>query len=318
MVLGSKKGLSQSFYQALQSSGTLHVVVASGMNVMLIAGATASLLSRLLRRQSALVLALISIWLYVFLAGFDAPLIRAGLMGSLSFIGLIFGRFRQAGRLLIFSTLGMLLWRPVWAFDVGFQLSVTATAGLIWISPLLKPSKPSVIARSPDERREDAAIPWKIDSKSRRRSRSYFGITRKFWYHLTHLPLLGDSLVTTLAAQIAVWPILAHHFHTLSVISPLINALVLWIVAPVTQLGMLIGLISIPFEPLTNILIWITWPLLTYFTNLVKLSSQLPLNLITLESFPPYLLVSYYSVLVLIIRRFHASNPTQISQISSK
>ncbi|MBU0768403.1 MAG: ComEC/Rec2 family competence protein, partial [Proteobacteria bacterium] len=38
VVIGSKEGISGNFWESLKNSGTLHVVVASGMNVTLVAG----------------------------------------------------------------------------------------------------------------------------------------------------------------------------------------------------------------------------------------------------------------------------------------
>jgi competence protein ComEC len=307
LVLGAKSSLSPGFYQALQTTGTLHVVVASGMNVALVAGATASVLTRFLRRQWALTLSLISIWLYVLVAGLDPPLIRAGLMGSLSFLGIIFGRLRQTGYLLIFSSILMLLWQPLWLYDVGFQLSVAATAGLIWLSPLLDPKyqpSPKLLAE-PIEARNRIHLPQVSFPPSRliNLNQAIFNPLKNFWRIITNLPLVGEALVTTIAAQLAVWPILAYHFGTLTLLSPFINALALWIVPPATQLGVILGIIGLQFDTLTNILIWIIWPLLTYFTTLITFTSHLPLNSITFNTFPIFLIILYYIIIVFIIRR---------------
>ena len=49
------------------------------------------------------------------------------------------GRSYAAGRALLFVVFLMLLWNPLYlAFDPGFGLSVAATAGLIWLAPIIE------------------------------------------------------------------------------------------------------------------------------------------------------------------------------------
>ena len=44
-----------------------------------------------------------------------------------------------AGRALIFVVFLMLLWNPLYlAYDPGFGLSVAATAGIIWLAPIIR------------------------------------------------------------------------------------------------------------------------------------------------------------------------------------
>jgi competence protein ComEC len=131
MVLGSKASLPYDFWQNLKKTGTAHVVVASGMNVSLIAGFLASFFIIFLKRRYALLLSLLGIWFYAFLCGFEAPIIRASIMGSLSFIAVIFGRMNLALRALFISFFLMLIFNPYFIFDVGFILSFAATLSLI-------------------------------------------------------------------------------------------------------------------------------------------------------------------------------------------
>ena len=104
ITLGSKSQIPDDFWQKLKKSGVLHVVVASGMNVTFVAGFLISLLTVFLSRKKALIFTILGIWFYVALSGFEAPLIRAGIMATFAFL---------------------------WLSDTGFILSYVSTASLM-------------------------------------------------------------------------------------------------------------------------------------------------------------------------------------------
>lgn len=131
MVLGTKSGLDFGIFEALRKTGTLHIVVASGSNIALVGGSVLGLLSYVLGRRKAVWVALVVIWLYVALAGFEPPLARAAFMGSIAFLGLFLGREIDSWRLLFLACFLLLLMRPLWLFDIGFQLSFLATSGIL-------------------------------------------------------------------------------------------------------------------------------------------------------------------------------------------
>ena len=131
VVLGSKEGLSTDFWKKLKETGTVHVVVASGMNVSIVAKFLISFLALILPRRKAIPFALIGIWSYSILSGFDAPIIRASIMGSIDFTAQEFGKLYSAGRALIITSILMILVKPEWIFDLGFILSFVATASIL-------------------------------------------------------------------------------------------------------------------------------------------------------------------------------------------
>jgi len=136
VVMGSKKGMPDGFWKDLKATGTLHVVVASGMNVTLVAGFLMEALVQVMNRRRAVVASVIGIWLYALLSGFEAPIVRASIMGSIAFSAQKLGRVYDAWRGLIVSIILMLLIKPLYIADLGFQLSVLATASLMKFEPL--------------------------------------------------------------------------------------------------------------------------------------------------------------------------------------
>jgi len=131
IVLGSKSQIPADFWQSLKNSGLAHVVVASGMNVTFVASFLMSFLAVFLPRRRFLLPAFAGIWLYALLAGLDAPIVRAAVMGSLAFLAQRLGKVAAAWRILLISAVGMLLVKPLWLTDLGFYLSFVATGSLI-------------------------------------------------------------------------------------------------------------------------------------------------------------------------------------------
>lgn len=148
IVLGSKRGLPRDFWSALQKTGTLHIVVASGYNVTIVIGTVIFLLSGLLKRPLAIGLGIGAVVIYSFMAGFEPAIVRAALMGSLAYFGQILGKPGDGLRLLILAAAAMLLYNPLFSFDVGFQLSFMATLGLILICPRLPRRLPRGLSES--------------------------------------------------------------------------------------------------------------------------------------------------------------------------
>ncbi|MGI5825799.1 MAG: ComEC/Rec2 family competence protein [Patescibacteria group bacterium] len=147
IVLGDKSLIPASFWEELRQTGTLHIMVASGMNIALVAGSALAILTLFFRRKVAIVFLLGLIWFYSILIGFSAPIVRAAVMASLTYLAQFLGREAESGRVLWLAGYFMLLVNPMLLWDVGFQLSFLATLGLIYFQPLLSSSQ-SVLLRN--------------------------------------------------------------------------------------------------------------------------------------------------------------------------
>lgn len=136
ILLGEKKELPHEFRLALRDTSTLHIVVVSGQNLSMVAGFFLAL-SGLIKRRVAIVLSFLAIIFYTLLTGAEVPVLRAAVMVGLAFLAQIFGRQGDSLRILIITGGLMLLLNPKWLFDLSFQLSFMATAGLVVVAPLL-------------------------------------------------------------------------------------------------------------------------------------------------------------------------------------
>ena len=116
--------------EAFRAAGLSHALAASGFHLSVLLGVVLPLGKRL-PRLGRLTLAAAAMGLFVLLAGPQPSVLRAVLMGGLA-LGIVECGYR--GRplgILAASALVLLLARPDWLLDVGFQLSVVATAALV-------------------------------------------------------------------------------------------------------------------------------------------------------------------------------------------
>lgn len=140
ITLGDKSLIPADFWEQMRRTGTLHIMVASGMNIALIAGSALSVLTLFFRRKQAIIFLLGLIWFYSILIGFSAPIVRAAIMASLTYLAQLVGREAEAKRGLWLTGLLMLFIRPGLVWDIGFQLSFMATLGLVYLQPVLSRS----------------------------------------------------------------------------------------------------------------------------------------------------------------------------------
>ncbi|MFN7256609.1 MAG: ComEC/Rec2 family competence protein, partial [Microcystis sp.] len=118
-------------------TGLAHILAASGFHVAILLGFVLTITRNLSPKQQ-FIIALTILIIYGTLTGLQPSVLRAILMGIGALIGLLYNRqVNSLGSLLLAATI-ILLWQPLWIWDLGFQLSFLATLGLIITVPLLK------------------------------------------------------------------------------------------------------------------------------------------------------------------------------------
>lgn len=140
MLLG--RGISDSsLAEDLSRTGLNHIAVVSGMHLVVLAGLIGGSLNwiGLGYRRSAIII-LIVILFFILLTGGRPAIWRAGLMVGLGLLGPLLGRIYQPERAIIWAALILLLTNPMLLrWDIGFQLSFLAAAGLIgWTDRIKK------------------------------------------------------------------------------------------------------------------------------------------------------------------------------------
>lgn len=132
IILGDRSSLPSGVNEAFLGSGTYHILAISGLHVGLLAGAFFFAL-RILRvpRKTRAFLCLVLVNFYALLAGANPSVVRAALMISLYLLAIILDREANLWNTLALAALVLLLWNPWYLFDVGFQLTFSATAAII-------------------------------------------------------------------------------------------------------------------------------------------------------------------------------------------
>lgn len=192
LTLGVAPNASPELSAAFKRSGLSHIIVLSGYNLSVVAAALGAALSVLGSRLAAGG-GLLGLVVFTGLAGGAAATVRAALMAGLGLMARLLGRDYHVGRAFVVALLVMIVADPTLvAHNIGFELSALATAGLIYLTPLIEPH----LTRVPES----------------------LG--------------LRAALSTTLGAELAVVPWLWYRLGTVSLIAPLANTLVLPLVPP--------------------------------------------------------------------------------------
>lgn len=136
IILGNSGFLDDETRTSFKDIGLSHILAVSGLHI----GIIYIFISKLLRllgidKRLSIIIALAIIWIYAYLIGFPTSVLRASTMFSLlSLSNLIYKRYDSINTL-SFAALLLLLIRPMWIFDIGFQLSFIATASIIILTP---------------------------------------------------------------------------------------------------------------------------------------------------------------------------------------
>lgn len=137
LLLGQRQDMDPHLQEAFQTVGLTHIVAISGSNIALVVALFFAMFG-FLRFQWRLFWSGAGVVFFVLLVGPSAAVLRAGLMGILTLLGLAQGRRTQVYFALLWSAVLMVLWNPlVLVRDIGFQLSFAATLGILTFVPIL-------------------------------------------------------------------------------------------------------------------------------------------------------------------------------------
>jgi ComEC/Rec2-related protein len=131
MLIGDDSKLSQNVKTDFQKTGLTHILVVSGFNLTVIASSM-GILAWVVGRKAADIISLVLIWGFVFLVGVQASVVRAGIMVSMLLLARLFGRLSYSYITLLWAIFIMTAISPLQLFyDIGFQLSIAATLGVL-------------------------------------------------------------------------------------------------------------------------------------------------------------------------------------------
>jgi competence protein ComEC len=217
LLMGERHRLSPAVREAFSDTGTTHVLAVSGLHAGLMALIIFVIL-RILRlpKRAARLGTVAGLAVYTMAAGAGPSIVRSSIMVGMILLGGLWERQGNGLNMLGLAGLLILSFWPDASFDLGFQLSFSATAGILLLTKPLE----AVLSRLPSPG----------------------------WFQKWLLVPLAVSL----AAQIFTAPFLAWHFHRVPLISLVANLLVV----PLTGLVLALALALAILHPLGGWLAW--------------------------------------------------------------
>lgn len=227
LILGQQQDISQEVIRDYQYAGAVHVLSVSGLHVGCILLFVTFLLTPIPNTKrglfTKLVLVILSLWTFGILAGLAPSVLRSVTMFSFVAVGMFLRRSVNIYNTLLVSMLLILLLKPSFLFDIGFQLSYIALFFIVWLQPLL------------------ASI-WNPENK----------IVKYFW----------DIITVSFAAQIGTFPLSIYYFHQFPGLFFITNIVILpglSIILGVGVVVMIMAAFNFVWIPLMKLLEWSIW-----------------------------------------------------------
>ena len=243
ILIGLRDRVDRDLAAAFTTAGVSHIVAISGWNIAIVAATVAALLRGFVGRRRRAAVTIGAIVAYTLFAGASPSVVRAAFMSGVALLAVESGRGSRVIVSLAWAITIMLLLDPSIVGDVGFQLSATATAGLVaWGTPL----------------------------------------AQRIGERFPRLPGgLRDTLGLSLAAQASTLPIVLLTFGRLSLIAPAANLVAVPLVPPVMAAGavaFVAGWLAVAGAPvwMTGLLAMPGQLLLAALIAVVRLAASVP------------------------------------------
>lgn len=262
IVVGDRGEISQSLNRSYTDSGLVHVLSASGLHVGFAAAIALPLAalavrvrpSMLLRIPYAKIAAAASILpmvVYCFLAGARVPIVRATIMGMVVASAILLDRRWYSINSLAVAGVVILLAYPLSLFAVDFQLSFAAVLGIVVIVPQV------MLGLNRSEPRIEAHVAGRSGSNFRE---ALARIARS-----AAIAALAAGM-TTLAATVAVSPILMAVFHVIPLYGVAANVAAIPLLTPALPLALAGSFVGLGF-PRVGALLLVPAEVLVGWTN---------------------------------------------------
>lgn len=237
LTLGEKGYISDTLSDNIRRSGVSHMIVVSGLHLGIIVGAFLNIARRVkINRILTGTIGILMVLFIIALTGFTVSVMRSALAYLILLFGYILGRKPDATNSLFAAVLILCLVNPLVVTSVSFQLSVSATFGVLVVAPAIN----AVIMKNKGEK----------------------------WYDKI-AAILSSVVSTSFAATLMTLPFTLWHFGVLSTVSILTNLLtnhLVTVVLILAVLGVAVCFIS-PLCELILLLARVAVKLQIYFIN---------------------------------------------------
>ena len=268
LLLGVREGIPPDVTQSFRDTGTSHLLAISGLHVAVVLGLSMAMAAALMGRRRNLYLLppLGVIWLYAMLSGFAPSVERAAIMASVYLLAVALGRQRSAITAVAFAAALMVALDPNVLYDVSFQLSFVAIAGIIMMwrpiqtAMLLALGGLRLLAGWPG-----AVLGWVVAGVS-----------------------------VSLAAVLATFPILAFNFHYVALLSIPATLVALPALPLVLVSSLITAVAGLAAPALGQGAALVAWLPLSYLLGIVGLLDGIPRTVVQLGDVSAVLGWTYY------------------------
>ena len=239
ILWGDRGDLPASLRQEFSDTGTVHVLTTAGLHLGIMSAIVAGLLSGVpLRRRARVAIVVAAAWAYAMLAGFHLPTYRAATMLTVGVLAQESGRARTPSAVLAAAAFAVCLPHPLALLSPSFAMSFACVTGIALVSPAL----------------------------------AGLGLSDK----LGAPRFIVELVRTSLAVQLAMWPLQALYFNVFTPYAVVANLLVVPLVGLVMAGGGTLVFVSAvaPFlsPSIANLTSW----LLTLLISIVEKTASLP------------------------------------------
>ncbi|WP_341226263.1 ComEC/Rec2 family competence protein [uncultured Arcticibacterium sp.] len=218
MLLGTKDELDNETRDAYATAGAVHILAVSGLHVGILMLMLNFLFSPLKRKPILFgILTVTLLWAYAVFTGLSPSVTRATLMFSLFQLGTMFKRDKNSINVLAGSAFLLLLFKPFWLFEVGFQLSYLAIFGIIYLFPYLN--------KLYEPKNWLLAKLWQISIVSIAAQLFTFPLSIYYFHQFPNYFLLTNPIVTVMSFAVLFVGILS----LILTAAPLISDILYWI-----------------------------------------------------------------------------------------
>lgn len=266
LVLGDTSRVSTVTSGEFRAAGMTHLTAVSGANVTIVCAAVL-LSARLVGPRPAVLLAGLALVAFVFIVQPTASVLRAAVMGAIALVAMLSSRRRQAVPALSATVLVLLAIAPQLAVDLGFALSVVATAALVVVAP-----------------------GWSCR------------LVGRGWPKP-----LADAVAVAGAAQVVTAPLVAAISGRFSLVAVLANLVVAPVVAPITVLGTAAAALAVGWPAGAQLLIRFTGPEVWWVLHVAHWASGVPAASVPVpDGVAGLLVVGFATLLVVVLARGRA------------
>ncbi|MHA7842259.1 MAG: ComEC/Rec2 family competence protein [Winogradskyella sp.] len=141
LLLGQRQTIDKSIYNNYVNSGTIHILAVSGLHVGILLLILNFVFSPLLLIKNGRIfrplIIITFLWIFAVIAGLSPSVTRAVTMFSIISIAMHLKRPTNIYNTLAISAFFILLFKPTFLFEVGFQMSYIAVLAIVSIQPIL-------------------------------------------------------------------------------------------------------------------------------------------------------------------------------------